>query len=53
MTLELLVRGEARAGRDETAHDDVLLEAAEVVGLAVDGRLGEDLGGLLEGRRAR
>ena len=50
--LELLVRRQARAGRDEATHDDVLLEAAEVVGLAADGRLGEHLGGLLEGRGA-
>ena len=48
MTLERLVRGEARARRDETSHDDVLLEAAEIVGLPVDRRFREDLGGLLE-----
>ena len=28
---EALVRAEAGAGRDEATHDDVLLEAAEVV----------------------
>jgi hypothetical protein len=39
---------EAGAGRDEAAHDDVLLEAAQVVDLAGDRGLGEHLGGLLE-----
>ena len=38
-------------GRDEPAHDDVLLEAAQVVDLAADRGLGEHLGGLLERRR--
>src|SRR5271165_500575 len=33
---------------DEAAHDDVFLEAAEIVDLASDGRFGEDAGGLLE-----
>src|ERR1700674_1731751 len=39
---------EARTGRDEAAHDDVFLEAAEIVHFAGDGRFGEDAGGLLE-----
>ena len=39
------------AGRDEPTHDDVLLEAAQVVDLAADRRLGEHLGRLLERRR--
>src|SRR6185295_3641068 len=50
--LQALVGREARARGDEAAHDDVLLEAAEIVRLAADGRLGEHLGGLLEGRGA-
>ena len=49
--MSALVRRETGAGRDETSHDDVLLEAAEGVRLAVDRGLGEHLGGLLEGRR--
>src|SRR5262245_39776268 len=39
------------AGRDELADDDVLLEAAQVIGRAGDRRLGEHARGLLEGRR--
>ena len=39
---------EAGAGRDEVAEDDVLLEADQVIDLAGQGGLGEDLGGLLE-----
>src|SRR5262249_31865251 len=39
------------AGRDQPAHDDVLLETPQVVHLAADGRLGEDSRGLLEGCR--
>ena len=38
----------AGAGRDQAAHDDVLLEAAQVVHLAVDGGFGEHARGLLE-----
>src|SRR5258708_3968427 len=41
---------EARTGRDEAAHNDVFLEAAEIVHLAGDGRFREDAGGLLEAR---
>src|SRR3954454_16185682 len=44
--------GGAGAGRNQTADDDVLLQALERIDLAVDRRLGEDAGGLLErGRR--
>jgi hypothetical protein len=38
-------------GRDQAADDDVLLEAAQVVDLAVDGRLGQHARRLLERRR--
>src|SRR5437879_11463333 len=41
---------EARTGRDEAAHDDVFLEAPEIIHLAGDGRFREDAGGLLETR---
>ena len=41
----------AGAGRDQPADDDVLLEALERVDLALDRRLGEHAGGLLEGGR--
>src|SRR5439155_768645 len=51
LDVEVLVRREAGAGRDEAAHDDVLLQAAQVVDAPGDGRLGEHLGGLLERRR--
>ena len=51
MTLRRLVRRQTRTGRDEPAHDDVLLDAAEIVRLAADGRLGEHLGRLLEATR--
>src|SRR5256885_3722704 len=43
-------RGETRAGWDELADDDVLLETKEPVLLAHDRGLGEDAGRLLEGR---
>src|SRR6185437_2526720 len=42
------MRREARAGRDEPADDDVLLEAAQVVLETANRRLREDAGGLLE-----
>src|SRR5918997_1221781 len=48
---ELPVAGQARGGGDELADDDVLLEASQAVLLALDGRVGEDAGGLLEGGR--
>src|SRR5690606_8643529 len=41
------VVGQARAGRDEAADDHVLLEPAQSVARAADGRLGEHPGGLL------
>src|SRR5580704_3795479 len=41
----------AGAGRNQPAHDHVLLEAAQVIHLAVDGGFGEYARGLLEGRR--
>src|SRR6266852_6204894 len=41
---------ETRSSRNETAHDDVFLEAAEIVHLASDRRFCEDAGGLLEAR---
>ena len=46
-----LVHHAAGAGRDQAADDDVLLQAFQRVDLAGDGRLGQDAGGLLEGRR--
>src|SRR3990167_1459320 len=48
---EALVRAQAGARGDQATHDDVLLEAAEVVDAPVDGRLGQPLRGLLERRR--
>src|SRR5438105_8452298 len=48
---ELGVVVEAGARGDELADDHVLLEAAQTVDLAGDGRLGEHPGGLLEGGR--
>src|SRR5215468_2515206 len=42
------VHHRTRTSRDQTAHDDVLLESVERVGLAVDGSLGEHARGLLE-----
>ncbi len=39
----------AGSGRDEAAHDDVFLQAAQVVHLAVDGGFGKNPGRLLEG----
>src|SRR5215471_10609062 len=50
--VQLLVRGEARSRRDQAAHDDVLLQAAEVVLLAANRSFGEHLRRLLEGGRA-
>src|SRR5215472_13890878 len=42
---------EPGACRNQAAHCDVLLEAAQVIDLAGDGRLGEDARRLLERRR--
>ena len=47
---EVTVGGQTRAGGNELTDDDVLFQADEVGDLALDGGLGEDLGGLLEGR---
>src|SRR6516225_5457384 len=52
LEVEVLVLRQARAGGDQPTHDDVLLEATEVVHLAVDRGLGEHLRRLLE-RRCR
>src|SRR5580700_870026 len=41
---------ESSARRDKAAHDDVLLEAAQIVNLSSNGRFGKDAGGLLEAR---
>ena len=46
---KLVVGGKARTGGDQLTDDHVLLQAHQVVLLALDGSLGEDLGGLLEG----
>ena len=46
--LRRLAQHAAGAGRDETADDDVLLQALERVDLAVDGGVGEHARGLLE-----
>ena len=43
----LAVAGQTRTRGDQLADDDVLLQAQQVVHLALDGGLGEDLGGLL------
>ena len=48
--LEVAVAGKAAAGGNELADDDVLLQADEVVDLALDGGIGQHLRGLLEGR---
>ena len=49
--LRLLMRVEARPGRDQVAQDDVLLQADQVVHLAGQRRLGQHLRRLLERRR--
>src|SRR5690606_17657309 len=50
--LGLLLTGiEARAGRNELTDDDVLLQATQVVDLAVDRGFGQDARRLLEGGR--
>ena len=51
LALALAVVGQTGTGRDQTTHHHVLLQAAQVVALAGDRRLGEDAGGLLEGGR--
>ena len=46
---EVLVLAHTGTGRDKVSDDDVLLHADQGVAFGVDGGLGEDLGGLLEG----
>src|SRR5690554_32319 len=46
-----LVIRHAGTGRNQTADDDVFLEATQFVALAHDGRLGQYAGGFLERRR--
>ena len=46
--LDVAVPLEAGAGGNQAAHDDVFLEAAQVIHLAGDGGFGEDARGLLE-----
>src|SRR5579859_4829749 len=46
--LNVAVMFETRTSGDEAAHDDVFLEAAEIVHLAGDGSFGEHASGLLE-----
>src|SRR6267143_209698 len=48
--LDAAVVLETRAGGNKPAHDDVFLEAAEIVHLAGNGCFREDAGGLLEAR---
>src|SRR5580658_3887840 len=50
--LQLLIGRQPGASRNEAAHDDVLLEPAQVVDLAGNGGFGEHLRGLLERARA-
>ena len=44
---------QAGAGANLLADDDVLLQAQQRIGLALDGRLGQHPGGLLEGGRGQ
>ena len=46
----LLDLRQTSTGGDELTDDDVLLQAGQRVDLALDGGLGQDTGGLLEGR---
>ena len=46
----IAVATQTRAGGNGLADDDVLLQAGQVIGLALDGGVGEHLGGLLERR---
>ena len=48
LDLHIAVALHAGAGGDQLTDDDVLLQADEVVHLALDGGVGEDAGGLLE-----
>src|SRR5215210_2424271 len=51
LDLDRAVALEPGGGRDQLADDDVLLQAREAVDLALERRVGEHLGGLLEGGR--
>ena len=51
LDLDRAVALEARGRRDQLADDHVLLQAGEAVDLALERRVGEHLGGLLEGGR--
>ena len=51
LDLARLVEGHAGAGGDQAADDDVFLQAAQLVALAHDGRLGQHARRLLEGGR--
>src|SRR5476651_2702193 len=51
-TLALAVVGQTGTGRDQTTHNHVFFQAAQVIALAGNGRFGQYAGGLLErGRR--
>ena len=47
--LEVTVCHQAGACRDQLTDDDVLLQTDQMVDLALDCSIGQDLGGLLEG----
>ena len=47
--LDALVAAHAGTGGDQLAQDDVLLQADQRIDLALDGGLGQDTVGLLEG----
>ena len=49
--LDALVAAHAHARGDQLADDDVLLEAHQGVHFALDGGVGQNAGGLLEGSR--
>jgi len=51
--VDVAVAFEPGARRDQAAHDDVFLEAAQVIHLAGDGGFGEDARGLLRNWRRR
>src|SRR4051794_8152849 len=51
LDLDRPVALEARGRRDQLPDDHVLLQAREAVDLALERRVGQDLGGLLEGGR--
>src|SRR3954453_19461825 len=51
LDLEPAVAPQARGRRDQLADDDVLLQPEQAIRLALERRVREDLGGLLERRR--